>query len=96
MVKSNLRITDDLPITIKWLKRYRTKIMIKIQINKSNFFFFFFLTKAIQTHQGSSKWESLSTNNQTCSDAGDFGLGLEDVGFDWIMRRERHEEETNG
>ena len=25
-----LHITDDLPITIKWLKRYRTKIMVKI------------------------------------------------------------------
>ena len=25
-----LHITDDLPITIKWLKRYRTKIMVTI------------------------------------------------------------------
>ena len=25
-----LHITADLPITIKWLKRYRTKIMVKI------------------------------------------------------------------
>ena len=30
MVKSNLHITNDLPITIKWLKRYRTKIMVTI------------------------------------------------------------------
>ena len=33
MVKSNLHITNDLPITIKWLKRYRTKIMVKIIIH---------------------------------------------------------------
>ena len=50
MVKSNLHITDDLPITIRCVKRYRTKIMVKIQINKSEIFFFI---KAIQTHQGS-------------------------------------------
>ena len=25
-----LHITDDLPITIKWLKRYRIKIMVTI------------------------------------------------------------------
>ena len=57
---------------------------------------YIFFIKAIQTHQGSFEWESLSTNNQTCSDAEEFGLGLEDVGFDWILRRERHEEEING
>ena len=33
MVKSNLHITNDFPITIKWLKRYRTKIMVKIIIH---------------------------------------------------------------
>ena len=26
----------------------------------------------------------------------DFGLGLEEVGFNWILRRERHQEEING
>ena len=33
MVKSNLHITNDFPITIKWPKRYRTKIMVKIIIH---------------------------------------------------------------
>ena len=33
-------------------------------------------TKAIQTHHGSTEWESLSTNNQTFNDAGDFGFGF--------------------
>ena len=33
-------------------------------------------TKAIQTHHGNSEWESLSTNNQTFNDAGDFGFGF--------------------
>ena len=39
------------------------------------------MNKGIQTHQGSSNYEPVSTNNQTFSDVGDFGLGLEDVVF---------------
>ena len=38
MVKSSSLTTDDLPITIKWLKRKTNNIMVIIQIIKSKIF----------------------------------------------------------